>query len=408
MSRCFASKSKHMRSLKAMPSILHIRVTEYLFRGFKPFSRSYFAVQSSNASEQFMQFVQLVSWLLELNNQKVSGWNKYDDPTTASQNIVLELKKIGIELDMPASKLKAGHGEGVCTLLIKLCQVSLNNKFKFKKPVIKDDGGRGDVDDGDDDLGDDMDGNADIADMILNGGNQSDDDIEDFADFGGADKGGNEDNIQNQIIQSSITREEWMLEVERVAHKLKLGNVAGTDGAKEWRSHLDQTKKYAELVRQSLPDVRVKLERLSDDVSRALERITKKEGLLSKSFQGMTGDYRAHSDRLREIQGAFTTTSRAVQDMETELSEINERLSQVEKKIDDTGKSFSDTSPLQKIKKSIAQVKNDIKAIDIRIGVVSNTLLQLKLKERAKQQEDRQNGGQGLKKLLDNDYEMEI
>jgi hypothetical protein len=37
-------------------------------------------------------------------------------------------------------------------------------------------------------------------------------------------------------------------------------------------------------VRHSLPDVRVKLERLSDDVSRALERITKKEGLLSKSF----------------------------------------------------------------------------------------------------------------------------
>jgi estrogen-related receptor beta like 1 len=133
-----------------------------------------------------------------------------------------------------------------------------------------------------------------------------------------------------------------------------------------------------------LPDVRVKLERLSDEVSRALERISKKEGLLSKSFQGMTGDYRAHSDKLRDIQAAFTTTSKAVQDMEAELAEINERLSTVEKKIDDTGKSFSDSSPLQKIKKSIAQVKNDIKAIDIRIGVVSNTLLQLKLKERAK------------------------
>ncbi len=80
------------------------------------------------------------------------------------------MKKIGIELDMPASKLKAGHGEGVCNLLIKLCQVSLQSKFKFKKPVIKDDGAR-DLDDGDDDLGDDMDGNADIADMINNGGN---------------------------------------------------------------------------------------------------------------------------------------------------------------------------------------------------------------------------------------------
>lgn len=78
----------------------------------------------------------------------------------------------------------------------------------------------------------------------------------------------------------------------------------------------------------------------------------------------------------------------------------------MERKIDDTGKSFSDTSPLQKIKKSIAQVKNDIKAIDIRIGVVSNTLLQLKLKERAKQQEEK--AANGLKKLLENDYEMEI
>jgi Intra-flagellar transport protein 57 len=121
-----------------------------------------------------MQFVQLVSWLLELNNQKVSGWNKYDDPTTASQNMILELKKMGIELDMPASKLKAGHGDGVCSLLLKLSTVTLNAKFKFRKPVIKDEGGGRDMDDeGGDDMGDDMDGNADIADMLggAGGGN---------------------------------------------------------------------------------------------------------------------------------------------------------------------------------------------------------------------------------------------
>jgi len=53
---------------------------------------------------------------------------------------------------------------------------------------------------------------------------------------------------------------------------------------KEWRSHLDQTKKYAENVKSSLPDVRHKLERLSDEVSKAVEKIAKKEGLLSKSF----------------------------------------------------------------------------------------------------------------------------
>ena len=72
------------------------------------------------------------------------------------------------------------------------------------------------------------------------------------------------------------------MEVEIVAHKLKI-NTKVSDG-KEWRSHLDQTKKYAENVKGSLPDVRIKLEKLSDDVSRALEKIGKKEGLLSRSF----------------------------------------------------------------------------------------------------------------------------
>ena len=58
---------------------------------------------------------------------------------------------------------------------------------------------------------------------------------------------------------------------------------------------------------------------------------------------------------------------------------------------------------MQNIKKAIATVKNDIKAIDIRIGVVSNTLLQLKLKERSKLVED----GKALE-ILDNEYEIEM
>lgn len=78
----------------------------------------------------------------------------------------------------------------------------------------------------------------------------------------------------------------------------------------------------------------------------------------------------------------------------------------MEKKIEDTGKSFSDNSPLQKIKKSIAQVKQDIKSIDIRIGVVSNTLLQLKLKERTKAQED----SKGMSKMVleNEEYDIEL
>ena len=67
-----------------------------------------------------------------------------------------------------------------------------------------------------------------------------------------------------------------MLEVERVTHKLRINKNVGNDG-KEWRAHMDQTKKYHDAVKGNLPDVRYKLERLSEDVSKALEKIGKKE-----------------------------------------------------------------------------------------------------------------------------------
>ena len=86
-----------------------------------------------------------------------------------------------------------------------------------------------------------------------------------------------------------------------------------------------------------------------------------------------------------------------------ELTEINEKLGQVTSKIDDTGKAFSDSAPLQNIEKSITGIKGDISKIDIRIGVVSNTLLQLKLKERTKQIED----GKPIDILDNNEYELE-
>lgn len=62
----------------------------------------------------------LVSWLLSINNHQVQDWNKYDDPQTTSQNIILELQKLEIECDVSPSKLKTGYGEGVCQVLFKL------------------------------------------------------------------------------------------------------------------------------------------------------------------------------------------------------------------------------------------------------------------------------------------------
>jgi len=48
--------------------------------------------------------------------------------------------------------------------------------------------------------------------------------------------------------------------------------------------------------------------------------------VLTRSFQGMTGDYRSHSDNLKEIQNSFQKMSKNVQDLEADLMEVNEKL----------------------------------------------------------------------------------
>ena len=85
---------------------------------------------------------------------------------------------------MPPNKLKNGWGDGVCMVLHKLCEVSLQNKFRFKKPVIRDDAGG--MDEEAEEMGDEMEGGQDIADIGNQQLDSDDDDIADFGDFGGA------------------------------------------------------------------------------------------------------------------------------------------------------------------------------------------------------------------------------
>ncbi len=49
---------------------------------------------------------------------------------------------------------------------------------------------------------------------------------------------------------------------------------------------------------------------------------------------------------------------------------------------------MTNTQPVVKIKKSIHSIKQEILNLDIRVGVVSNTLLQAKMQEKVRPDED--------------------
>lgn len=96
--------------------------------------------------------------------------------------MVNELRKLGLPVDISPSKLTSGFGEGVCTILHMLCMRSVESRIKFKRPVIRDDGGFGGDDDADE-LGDEFEGQNDVADIVREaeedgGGDEIDDDLD--------------------------------------------------------------------------------------------------------------------------------------------------------------------------------------------------------------------------------------
>lgn len=96
----------------------------------------------------------------------------------------------------------------------------------------------------------------------------------------------------------------------------------------------------------------------------------------------MTGNYKSTASSLKAIQEDHNKIKSHIEEMEASYFEIEDELNKIQSSVDDIGKNISDQSPLLKIKKAIEKVRKDIRAIDIRIGVVSNTLLQCKLRER--------------------------
>lgn len=79
--------------------------------------------------------------------------------------------------------------------------MSIQNKVRFKKPIIRDDGGGFGGDDDADELGDELEGNADVADMIREQDDDVDDQIDDDFEFGGNMAGGAVINEEDMLQQ---------------------------------------------------------------------------------------------------------------------------------------------------------------------------------------------------------------
>ncbi|XP_048868322.1 intraflagellar transport protein 57 homolog isoform X4 [Brienomyrus brachyistius] len=354
----------------------------------KALSRHYFAsspYMPSNPGEQYYMFTVLASWLINQAGRPFEQPQEYDDPNATVSNILSELRAFGGQVDFPPSRLKTGSGEHVCYVLDRLAEEALKRKgFAWKKPkypteeleeesLVEDDAELT-LSKVEEDMTEEPDDNEEenLIDLEALKARTSQNEA-------------NGSSKPDEILESNTDVAEWNLEVERVLPQLKVTVRADN---KDWRIHVDQMHQHKDGIESSLKEAKGYLNKLQEDISKTLEKVTSREKYINKQLEHLVQDYRSAHAKLSQSRERYQQGSGGVTERTRVLSEISEDLEKVKQEMEERGSSMSDGAPLVKIKQSLTKLKQEVIQMDIRIGVVEHTILQAQLKEKSNMTRD--------------------
>jgi len=344
--------------------------TEFCNKELRPISRTFFVYPHSHSQYQFKYFTELVVWCFKLIRVQ-AAWEEYDDPNTKITNMLVTLKDLGIQVNAVPGKLKQGYGDSVCQVIqLLLKEVLRRSSFEWGVPSYPDEGLADEADvDSDAEINsvgeDEMPDNSDEEDLMY-----QEDEIK---------PDGDDDDDDKAVLEASVDPKEWLLEVERVAPKLK---IAMPSDAKEWRNHLQQTKGYKQVIENAFPPAKAQLEKLSKELRTALDRIRSKEAFINTQFDHRALDYRQQQDELQQVQTQYTELNEVVMNLQIDLKNVGEELELVKSDMEERSSTVTDTAPIQKMKDAFKKLRADTRQLEVRIGVVNHTLMQAKLRQR--------------------------
>eukprot|EP01137_Pigoraptor_chileana_P021743 Opistho-2@85811 len=363
-----------------------------------PIPRHYFAIPAPKPAEQFRAFTAVVAFLMQQCGNRFDPGDEQSDPNVMVSAITMELKKMGMAVDFPPTKLKQAHGEIVCNVLQQLTDAAINaSRVQFKRPVHKQDDYQEDAEADEDaevtadkiedehQQSDQDEPEDNLYDFEASKRQQYDDDIPSLVSASGGtfrpNLQGKARNLQSDaVLESDVDPEAWRLEVERVTPMLKVHIL--TDN-KDWRMHYDEMKGHQKQIGSALTETKTYLDNLHTEIGRTLEKIASREKYINGQLEHLIQQYRSAKDDLSKITDHYKNSSGTVTERTNELSRITEELEQVKAQMDERGSSMTDSSPLVKIKQALARLKKETVEMEVRIGVVEHTLLSIKLRSKA-------------------------
>jgi len=121
---------------------------------------------------------------------------------------------------------------------------------------------------------------------------------------------------------------------------------------------------------------------MNDELSRTLDRISKSESQINNSMSDIGDQYKTQSEDLKKLSAHYNNLSNSIKEMNENYRGISEKLEVILLKTNEHTGSMTDSSPVVKIKDAYKTMLAEIKSMDVRMGVLSHTILQYKSKER--------------------------
>lgn len=360
----------------------------------KPLSRLYFAVQDTTGQgQQFFYFASLASWLLSLAGADIGQPKEFDDPNNTCSSILNGCKKLGFASpSYHPSKLTTGHGREICGVLDGLADYVLERRnFTYRKPMYLPDGYQDDDGGAADEGEPGMDGDAATEfpkPTYLEEEEEEAYMMDTDAGLGPAPPGARPAAAASSapvvaedkaILASKVDPTAWKLEVERVAPKLRI--LINAD-AKDWRSHLEEVQQHTKSITTVWPESRNVLEKLRGDLDSSLDKLQSREHHLNELFERLMQQYRAARTQMQQVQGSYNERTEAITDRNSELHRITEQLSEMKDMMDEQSTNIADATPVMRMKNAIKKLGEELHEIEVRIGVVSHTLLELSVKNK--------------------------
>jgi len=182
------------------------------------------------------------------------------------------------------------------------------------------------------------------------------------------------------IMESTTDAAEWKLEVERVLPQLK---VTIRSDNKDWRVHVDQMHQHEESINTSLKETQSQLNKLYDEITRTLEKISSREKYLNSQLEAHLIEFRKQQNILAETKEQYRQAGVGVTDRTRILAEASDELDRIKMDMEERGSSMTDGAPLVRIKQAMSKLKEECQQMEIRTGVLQHVLLRIKLKEKS-------------------------